>query len=196
MGRTYELTEDERLDLKWAARELDDQVQAPRGPWSSGNAWSNDMKERWAAAGRPGDFITYTALRKAVEKGGGSHVADCVAFALGLERSRWRERRLAHERGGEPTVTPEERYPVLGARLKLARAARALRGDQLPEEVWEYVEHSLSGLALKGEMTDRIADEAIDAAIRQVRQRAEVDGPEAAHVDVKPDITKLRKGKR
>lgn len=196
MGRTYELTEDERLDLQWAAREVDDQVNAPRGPWSSGNAWSKDMKVRWAAAGRSPEFISYAALKKAVEKGGGSHVADCVAFALGVDRSRWRERRLAHERGAEPTVTPEERYPLLGMRLRLAKAARALRGERLPDEVWDYVTESLKALALKGTMTEQIADAAIDAALREVTDRSSDPLPEATLVDVTPDMGKLKRGKR
>lgn len=144
---------------------------------------------------RLGHAVSNTTVSSAMRGVGGEAAIAAIEALLGVKRDKWgTERDSARMMSG--TLDPFERYPVLGARLKLAKAARALRGDQLPDAVWEYVEHSLSGLALKGEMTEQIADEAIDAAIRQVRQRAEVAGPEAKHVDVTPSLDKLKRGKR
>lgn len=176
-------TDQERELLAWATKE---------------SLRRHGMSAREAAVhltAKLGHTVSNTTVSSAMRGVGGESAIAAIEALLGVKRDGWStERDAARMLSG--TLDPFERYPLLGARLKLARAARALRGDQLPDEVWEYVGDSLRGLALKGEMTEQIADEAIDAAIRQVRQRAEVAGPEAKHVDITPSLDKLKRGKR
>lgn len=184
MGRTPKnRTQEDTELLSWAAQEALDR----RG-----------VSARQASvllAAKLGFPVSNQTISQAVRGIGGEAAIRAIEALLEIKREQWKEARDA-QRLARGELDPFSRYPILGERLRLAKAARAMRGDQLPSEVWDYVEDSLRGLALKGEMTREIADQAIDAAIRQVRQRAEDPLPEAKHVDVKPNLVQVVRRRR